>query len=90
MPATARPMQALSRAGGTAPKLYSPRHPEHTLLYKTVGEHLETWHAPASDGHSPGAPYQSVIESISFHFSLPLVRNARWFNGCYGEVTSRV
>ena len=25
------------------PKAYNPRHPERTLLYRTVAEHFETW-----------------------------------------------
>jgi hypothetical protein len=32
------------------PKLYNPRHPEHTLLYQTVAEHHETWLELASAG----------------------------------------
>ena len=57
MPATARPTQAHSYAGGPAgakPKLYNPRHPERTLLYKTIAEHFETWHALASTGQFDG------------------------------------
>ena len=29
-------------------KLYNPRHPERTVLYRTVAAHLETWLALAS------------------------------------------
>jgi hypothetical protein len=57
MPATARPTQAHSHAGGQAgakPKLYNPRHPERTLLYQTIAEHFETWHALASAGQFDG------------------------------------
>jgi len=57
MPATARPTQAHSHAGGPAgakPKLYNPRHPERTLLYQTIAEHFETWHALASAGQFDG------------------------------------
>ena len=36
------------------PKLYNPRHPERTLLYKTIAEHFETWHALASAGQFDG------------------------------------
>jgi hypothetical protein len=53
MPATARPTQAHSHAGGQAgakPKLYNPRHPERTLFYQTIAEHFETWHELASAG----------------------------------------
>ena len=57
MPATARPTQAHSHAGGSAgakPKLYNPRHPERTLLYQTIAEHFETWHELASAGQFDG------------------------------------
>ena len=58
MPATARPTQAHSHAGGATagakPKLYNPRHPERTLLYQTIAEHFETWHALASAGQFDG------------------------------------
>jgi hypothetical protein len=36
------------------PKIYNPRHPEHTLLYKTVAEHHETWLELASAGQFDG------------------------------------
>ena len=46
------------------PKLYNPRHPERTLLYQTIAEHLETWFELASAGqfegqgdHHPPKPY---------------------------------
>ena len=57
MPATARPTQAHSHAGGqagTKPKPYNPRHPERTLLYQTIAEHFETWHELASAGQFDG------------------------------------
>ena len=59
MPATARPALAHSHshAGGQAgakPRLYNPRHPERTLLYKTVAEYFETWHELASAGQFDG------------------------------------
>jgi hypothetical protein len=57
MPATARPTQAHSHAGGQAgakPQLYNPRHPERTLFYQTIAEHFETWHAFASAGQFDG------------------------------------
>ena len=57
MPATARPTQAHSHAGGPVgakPKLYNPRHPERTLLYQTIAEHFETWHELASAGQFDG------------------------------------
>ena len=57
MPATARPTQAHSHAGGPAgakPKLYNPRHPERTLLYQTIAEHFETWFELASAGQFDG------------------------------------
>ena len=36
------------------PKLYTPRHPERTLLYQTVAEHYETWLELASAGQFDG------------------------------------
>ena len=57
MPATARPTQAHSHAGGQAlakPKLYNPRHPERTLLYQTIADHFETWFELASAGQFDG------------------------------------
>ena len=36
----------------STPKLYKVRHPERTLLYQTIAEHFETWHALASEGQS--------------------------------------
>ena len=35
-------------------KLYNPRHPEQTLLYRTVAEHFETWLELASCGQFDG------------------------------------
>ena len=63
MPATARPTQAHSHAGGQAgakAKLDNPRHPERTLLYQTIAEHFETWFELASAGqgdHHTPKPY---------------------------------
>ena len=61
MPTAAHPAQTDSHshphAGGPArgkSKLYNPRHPERTLLYQTIDEHLETWHALASAGQFDG------------------------------------
>jgi hypothetical protein len=39
---------------GAKPKLYNPRHPERTLLYRTIAEHFETWHELASAGQFDG------------------------------------
>ena len=39
---------------GSKPKLYNPRHPEHTLLYHTGAEHFETWLELASAGQFDG------------------------------------
>ena len=53
MPTVARPTHSHPHAGGPAgskPKLFNPRHPERTLLYQTIAEHFETWHALASAG----------------------------------------
>ena len=71
MPATARPTQAHSHAGGPAgakPKLYNPRHPERTLLHQTIAEHFETWFELASAGQFDGQGYH--------HTPKPYVRQA--------------
>jgi hypothetical protein len=39
---------------GAKAKLYNPRHPDRTLLYQTIAEHFETWHALASAGQFDG------------------------------------
>jgi len=59
---SAQPSQATAAAN--KPKAYNPRHPERTLLYKTVAEHFETWLELASAGqfdgqgdHYTSAPY---------------------------------
>ena len=56
------PPHATSKAQPT--KAYNPRHPERTLLYRTVAEHFETWLDLASAGqfdgqgdHHTPAPY---------------------------------
>ena len=59
MSAVAPPGQqhAHSHAGarfGAKPKLYNPRHPEKTLLYRTIAEHFETWLELASAGQFDG------------------------------------
>ncbi len=59
MSPAARPAQQHSHphAGaqaGAKPRLYNPRHPEHTLLYRTVAEHFETWLDLASCGQFDG------------------------------------
>ena len=49
------PATAQSHArSATKPKRYNPRHPKRTLLYRTVAEHFETWHALASAGQFDG------------------------------------
>ena len=47
-PAVAQPAAAVK------PKLYNPRHPGRSLLYQTIAEHFETWHALASAGQFDG------------------------------------
>ncbi len=59
MCAAAQPAQQLSHshAGahpGAKSKLYNPRHPEQTLLYRTIAEHFETWLELASTGQFDG------------------------------------
>jgi hypothetical protein len=41
-------------ACGCKAKAHNPRHPERTLLYLTIAEHFETWHALASAGQLDG------------------------------------
>ena len=51
-PLHAKPAQP---AAATQPtKAYNPRHPERTLLYRTVAEHFETWLELASAGQFDG------------------------------------
>ena len=75
MPATARPTHSHSHAGGATagakPKLYNPRHPERTLLYKTIAEHFETWFELASAGQFDGQG--------DHHTPKPYVRQAFGF-----------
>ena len=51
--AAARPLWP-NPAAAAKPKLYNPRHPERSLLYQTIAEHFETWHALASAGQFDG------------------------------------
>jgi hypothetical protein len=51
---SARPAQVTAAATANKPKAYNPRHPERTLLYKTVAEHFETWLELASAGQFDG------------------------------------
>jgi hypothetical protein len=67
-------------------KAYNPRHPERTLLYKTVAEHFETWFDLASAGqfdgrgvHHTPAPYlekafRKYLECGIFAHSFARVR----------------
>ena len=45
---------AAQSASATKPKLYNPRHPERTLLYRTIAEHFETWLELAGAGQFDG------------------------------------
>ena len=62
------------------PKLYSPRHPERTLLYQTVAEHYETWLELASAGqfdgqgdhHTPKPLCARRLQNIWSAASLPM------------------
>ena len=40
--------------GTAAPQLYQGRHPEQSLLYRTIAAHFETWLALASSGQFDG------------------------------------
>ncbi len=52
------PLHAKSKVPQPKPaqptKAYNPRHPERTLLYRTVAEHFETWLELASAGQFDG------------------------------------
>lgn len=47
--ATVRPVHLQA-----APGLYQARHPEQSLLYRTIADHFETWLALASNGQFDG------------------------------------
>ena len=54
-PLRPKPAQASAATQPTKPtKAYNPRHPERTLLYRTVAEHFETWLELASAGQFDG------------------------------------
>jgi len=64
-PLRPQPAQAAAVTKSTKPtKAYNPRHPERTLLYRTIAEHFATWLELASAGqfdgqgdHHTPAPY---------------------------------
>ena len=75
MATAARPSQASSHPhargqAGAKPKLDNPRHPERTLLYQTIAEHLETWLDLASPAQD------SSIGQGDHHIPKPYVRPA--------------
>jgi len=93
MSATARPPQAHSHASGPAcarPRLYNPRHPERTLLYQTIAEHFETWHALSSAGQFDGQGALSVdnaavrIDAVAFirRFGASLNGHCTFMSSC--------
>ncbi len=45
---------AAQSASAAKPRLYNPRHPERTLLYRTISENFETWLELASAGQFDG------------------------------------
>lgn len=45
-------------------KLYNPRHPERTMLYRTVAGHLEPWLALCSAVQLRGNRVQLKLSSI--------------------------
>ncbi len=54
-PLRPQPAQAAAVTKSTKPtKAYNPRHPERTLLYRTIAEHFETWLELASAGQFDG------------------------------------
>jgi len=54
-PLRPQPAQAVAATQPNKPtKAYNPRHPERTLLYRTIAEHFETWFELASAGQFDG------------------------------------
>jgi len=53
-PGPRTPAAESASAAKSKPKLYNPRHPERTLLYRTVCEHFETWLELCSSGQFDG------------------------------------
>ncbi|APW46398.1 transposase zinc-binding domain-containing protein [Rhodoferax antarcticus] len=49
-----RPQPAQAAAATKSTKAYNPRHPERTLLYRTIAEHFETWLELSSAGQFDG------------------------------------
>ena len=95
MATAARPSQASSQPhargqAGAKPKLDNPRHPERTLLYQTIAEHLETWLELASAGqfdgqgdhHTPKAyvrqAFHKYLQCGIFAYGFALA----WCDGC--------
>ena len=48
---------------GSKPKLYNPRYPERSLLYRTIAEHFETWLELASAGQFDGQGDHHTVRS---------------------------
>ena len=100
MPATARPTQPHSHAGGQAgakPKLYNPRYPERTLLYQTIAEHFETWFELASVGQFDGqgdqqTPKPYVRQAFGKYLECGIFAHpfARSWCDCGGQVISDI
>ena len=44
-------MDGACQARERAPGRYQPRRPQHSVLYRCVQQHLETWLAHCRDGH---------------------------------------
>jgi len=52
--ATPKAAQPKAAPPTKATKAYDPRHPERTLLYRTIAEHFETWLKLANAGQFDG------------------------------------
>ena len=50
------------RAGESAAARYRRRRPEHSILYRTVQQHFETWLAPCREGHDGDGPVPEYVE----------------------------
>jgi len=50
------------RAGESAAARYRRRRPEHSILYRTVQQHLETWLAHCREGDDGDGPVPAYVE----------------------------
>ena len=61
----ADPCPISSAATKSKSKLYNPRHPERSVLYRTVAAHFETWLALSGAGQFDGqGDHHTVLPSV--------------------------